>query len=80
MEIAELVLSVISTVVAVFSFIFAFIAKKETKSLNQEINFILENNPNIKISNHYSQKQNKITKNKVKGSNNVTAGGNIDVR
>lgn len=80
MEIAELVLSVISTVVAVRSFIFAFLAKKETKNLNQEINFILENNSNIKTSKNYNQKQSKTIKNNVKGDNNITGGGNIDVK
>lgn len=80
MEIAELVFSCISTVIAVLSFIFALLAKKKTKSLNQEINFILKNNPNIKTSNNYSQKHNKTTKNIVIGNNNITGGGNVDVR
>ena len=74
MEIAELVLSCISTVVAVLSFVFAFFAKKESKEIKKELNFIIENNPDINVS-----VKTKIST-KVKGNNNFTAGGNLNVK
>lgn len=77
MEIAELVLSCISTAVAVFSFIFAFFAKKESREIKRELNFIIENNPNITVS--PTTKIKTKTFNKVKGNNNITAGGDVNV-
>ena len=78
MEIAELILSCISTAVAVFSFVYAFFAKKESKALKQELNYIIENNPNLKIS--CSSQIKTKTSTKVNGNNNMTAGGDINVQ
>ncbi|MCH5154431.1 MAG: hypothetical protein J1F71_04385 [Clostridiales bacterium] len=74
MEIAELVLSCISTAVAVISFIFAFIAKKTASDVKREISFIIKNNPDLKVSLKNSEKM----VNKVDGNNNVVANGDIN--
>ena len=75
MEIAELVLSSISTLIAVLSFVCAVSAKKESKEVKKELNFIIENNPDIKVSKTINTKIN--TSNKIVGDNNIVAGGNI---
>ena len=79
MEIAELVLTIISTIVAVFSFFFSLISKKEAKEVKDEINFIIQNNPGLQVSNKYKDIIKKRTHNVVKGNNNTTAGGDINV-
>lgn len=79
MEIAELVLTIISTLVAVLSFVFSLISKKATKKVKDEINFIIQNNPGLHVSNNNKNIIREKTHNIVKGNNNTTAGGDINV-
>lgn len=78
MEIAGLISSIVSTIVAIVSLIFTFMTKKKCKKLEDDLNCFVENKSNIKIKSNCMQKKKQHNVNIVNGNNNFTAGGDIN--